>query len=72
MSMVLNNGFCEMTENEMMELEGGGWFSGVMAFVGGVGMAASPALGLFFSPGTGMAVFSASCAAMDWACNNVD
>lgn len=23
MSMVLNNGFCEMTENEMMELEGG-------------------------------------------------
>lgn len=27
LTMVNNLGFCELNENEMMETEGGGWFS---------------------------------------------
>lgn len=31
MEMVLNNGFSEMTKDEIIELEGGGWIAGIGA-----------------------------------------
>ena len=36
MEMVLNNGFCEMTHDEIMELEGGSWITGIGATALGV------------------------------------
>ena len=42
MDMVLNNGFCEMTENEMMVIEGGdfwrnlGYFGATVCCIGSV------------------------------------
>ncbi len=51
MSMVLNNGFCEMTENEMMELEGGSFWDvlgncgAIVCTVGSMALGTTP-LGL--------------------------
>ena len=48
MEMVLNNGFCDMTETEMMQLDGGAT-AGQVALVAGIGVLAisfAPAIGV--------------------------
>lgn len=72
MSMVLNNGFCEMTENEMMELEGGGWLSAIGAFLGGIFVGGTPVACALGGPGAGSVTFGLGCLLLDKACDNVD
>lgn len=48
MEMALNNGFCDMTETEMMQLDGGAT-AGQVALVAGIGILAiafAPAIGV--------------------------
>lgn len=53
MDMVLTNGFCEMTENEAMELQGGGFWEAASIFVGTVAVAWSPVVAFACPPAAG-------------------
>ena len=70
MSMVLNNGFCEMTENEMMELEGGKWYDAIFAFGSGI-VSTISVCGLLSGSGAGIATMGvgslAACGPLGWA-----
>lgn len=46
MEMVLNNGFCEVSFEEMLLIDGGGAWEAVKAFTGGVLVGVSPAVGV--------------------------
>ena len=46
MEMVLNNGFCEMTNDEFLSIAGGGGLEAAAAFVGTVLIGISPAAGV--------------------------
>lgn len=46
MEMVLNNGFCEMTFDEMLEIDGGGWKQCVQVFAGTILVAWTPVIGI--------------------------
>lgn len=61
-----------MTENEILELEGGGWLSAAGAFFGGILFAATPAVCVGLGPGAGAGVFTLGCTLLDLACDNVD
>lgn len=70
METVLNNGFCEMSQCEMLAIDGGGWLQAGAAFLGGILVAATPAA-CFAGPGVGAASFGFGCTLLDWACDNV-
>jgi len=53
MEMVLANGFCEMTEKEKMELQGGGFWEAASVFVGAVAVAWSPVVAFVCPPAAG-------------------
>lgn len=64
MEKVLNNGFCEMTEKEAVDINAGGWKSALCVFGGTVGLAWSIPVGCL-NPGAGLALAGASLAAID-------
>lgn len=53
MEMALNNGFCEMSQNDMCFVEGGGWSEAGAAFLGTVFIGISPAVGVAAGIGAG-------------------
>ncbi len=59
MENVMTKGFCELSENEMMDLDGGGWKEAGYAFAGTVLVGISPAVGVasgvFGTPVAGVA-----------------
>lgn len=57
MEKLINNGFCEMTENEMLELEGGGIWEALKAFAGGILVGVSPIVGVAGGGFAGAGVF---------------
>lgn len=64
MEMVLHNGFCELSENEVMDIDAGGWKSALCVFGGVVGLAWSIPVGCL-NLGAGLALAGASIAAID-------
>jgi len=46
MEMVLSNGFCEMSQNEMCSVDAGGWLEAGAAFLGTVMIGISPTVGV--------------------------
>ena len=53
MEMALNNGFCEMLQDDMCFVEGGGWSEAGAAFLGTVFIGISPAVGVAAGIGAG-------------------
>lgn len=53
MEMVLNNEFCEMSQNEMVTVDGGGFWEAVGVFVGTVAVAWSPVVAFVCPPAAG-------------------
>lgn len=81
--VVLSNGFCEMTQSEMIEIDGGGWCQAGAAFLGtvligiapafgvatGIGAsAATPIIGISAGVGAYATVSAAGAACLDYAC----
>ncbi len=46
MEMVLNNGFCEMSQNEIMDIDGGAWWNVVGNIGAGICAIGATALGV--------------------------
>ena len=51
--MVLNNGFCEMSQDEMRIVDGGGFWEAAGVFVGTVAVAWSPVVAFVCPPAAG-------------------
>lgn len=66
MEMVLNNGFSEMTDEQLFDLDGGGWKSALCIFGGIVGLAWSIPVSIC-NPAAGMTLAGASFCAIDAA-----
>lgn len=64
MEVKKSNGFYEMTEDEMVEIDAGGWKSALCIFGGTVGLAWSIPIGCL-NPGAGLMLAGASLAALD-------
>ena len=82
--MELSIGFCEISESDMLLVDGGGWKQAGAAFVGAVFIGAAPAIGVVTgiaasaaTPAVGIAsgvgayatVSAAGAACLDYACN---
>lgn len=46
MEMNLSNGFCEMSQDEIMTVDGGGFWEAIKVFTGGVAVGLSPFVGV--------------------------
>lgn len=68
MEMVLRNGFCEMTSEEMEFLTGGGWAQFGYIFGGGLLIAASPYVA-YVNVAGGVGVFGMGLAAIGKGCH---
>ena len=53
MEMVLINGFCEMSQEEILFVEAGGWLEAGAVFVGTVSLAFSPVVAFVCPPAAG-------------------
>lgn len=56
MENVMTKGFCELSENEMMDLDGGDFKTGAGVFVGTLAIGLSP-LGFVLCPPAGVGMF---------------
>ncbi len=72
MEMILGNGFCEMSQEEMMETDGGGWKTALSAFAGTIAVAFTPVGCVLGGPGVGAGMFGLGCAALDYACDKAN
>lgn len=72
MKLVLSNEFSEISTEEMEMLNGGGWKAAISAFVGGVSVAFTPVGCIVGGAGVGGGMFAFGCAALDYACNNLN
>lgn len=70
MNQVIANEFCEMTQEEMMNILGGGWKAAISAFTGGVLVAFTPVGCLLGGVGVGGSMFALGCTALDYAGDN--
>ena len=66
----MTSNFIEISEEELREIDGGGWKAAAMAIVGSIAVASTPVLFVVGGPGVSGAVFGAGCSALDWACDN--
>jgi hypothetical protein len=64
--MVLNNGFFEMSQEEMMAVDGGGWLKTLSAFTGTVLIGCTPIAAFY---GVGTATFTTGCGLLEYACS---
>ncbi len=67
-----NNKFVQLSAETMSYFDGGGLVSAGAAFFGGVAVAATPFISLYFGVGVGATAFSFGCGLLDAACENVD
>ncbi len=66
MEMILGNGFCEMSQENLMEVDGGlNWKKALAVFAGTVGLAWSLPVGVL-NPGAGLVLAGSSCASLDY------
>ncbi len=63
MEMVLSNGFCEISQDEMMEIEGGAWWDVVGNIAAGICTVGASVLGISNPVGA-----TATVAALIWTC----